>query len=100
VASRIEQQVAVIRRAWELMEYRYQLVVDGLARSEDFEPLIVFIDEFTDLKANLLTWYPEIKVKGDPPNQRPWVRSARSPARDVPRECTWCWRCSVPTLRS
>ncbi len=66
VASRIEQQVAVIRRAWELMEYRYQLVVDGMARSEDFEPLIVFIDEFTDLKANLLTWYTEIKVKGDP----------------------------------
>lgn len=66
VASRIEQQVAVIHRAWELMEYRYQLVVDGLARTEDFEPLVVFVDEFTDLKANLLTWYASIKVKGDP----------------------------------
>lgn len=65
VASRIEQQVAVIRRAWELMEYRYQLVVDGMARSEDFEPLMVFVDEFTDLKGNLLAWYSTIKVKGD-----------------------------------
>lgn len=65
VASRIEQQVAVIRRAWELMEYRYQLVVDGLARSEDFEPLVVFVDELTDLHANLVSWYSGIKVKGD-----------------------------------
>jgi hypothetical protein len=66
VASRIEQQVAVIRRAWELMEYRYKLVVDGLARSEDFTPLVVFVDEFTDLKGNLLSWYAGIKIKGDP----------------------------------
>jgi hypothetical protein len=66
VASRIEEQVAVIHRAWQLMEYRYQLVVQRRARPEDFEPLMVFVDEFTDLKANLLTWYAGIKVKGDP----------------------------------
>lgn len=66
IGSRIEQQVAIIHRAWELMEHRYQLVVDGLARSEDFEPLVVFVDEFSDLKGNLLAWYSSIKVKGDP----------------------------------
>ncbi|WP_203338608.1 type IV secretory system conjugative DNA transfer family protein [Nocardioides limicola] len=66
VASEIAQQVAVIHRAWQLMEYRYQLVVERRARTEDFEPLMVFVDEFTDLKANLLTWYAQIKVKGDP----------------------------------
>lgn len=66
VASSIPEQIAVIHRAWELMEYRYQLVVERRARSEDFEPLMVFVDEFTDLKANLLTWYSQIKVKGDP----------------------------------
>ncbi|MGL5824985.1 MAG: hypothetical protein ACRCYU_09240 [Nocardioides sp.] len=66
VASRIEEQVAVIHRSWELMEYRYQLVVERRARTEDFEPLMLFVDEFTDLKANLLTWYAQIKVKGDP----------------------------------
>lgn len=66
VASSIPEQVAVIHRAWELMEYRYQLVVERRARSEDFEPLMVFVDEFTDLKANLTTWYSQIKVKGDP----------------------------------
>ncbi|MCM0621791.1 hypothetical protein [Nocardioides bruguierae] len=66
VASRIEEQVAVIHRAWQLMEHRYQLVVDRKARTEDFEPLMVFVDEFTDLKANLQSWYQQIKVKGDP----------------------------------
>ena len=65
VASTIEDQVAVIHRAWELMERRYQLVVEGQARSEDFEPLLLFIDEFSDLKGNLLTWYSKVKRKGD-----------------------------------
>lgn len=65
VASTIEDQVAVIHRAWELMELRYQLVVEGQARSEDFEPLLLFIDEFSDLKGNLLTWYSKVKRKGD-----------------------------------
>lgn len=66
VASSIEEQVAVIHRAWELMEHRYQLITQGRARIEEFEPLMVFVDEFTDLKANLLSWYSTIKVKGDP----------------------------------
>lgn len=66
VASTIPEQIAVIHRAWQVMEDRYQLVVQRKARSEDFEPLMVFVDEFTDLKANLTTWYSQIKVKGDP----------------------------------
>lgn len=65
VASKLEEHVAVIHRAWQVMEHRYRLVVEGKARSEDFEPLMVFVDEFTDLKANLLTWYSQIKVRGD-----------------------------------
>lgn len=66
IGSHIADQVALIHRAWQLMERRYQLVVQRKARTEDFEPLMLFVDEFTDLKANLLTWYSQIKVKGDP----------------------------------
>ena len=66
VASTIEHQVAVIHRAWELMEHRYTLITSGSARVEDFEPLIVFLDEFADLRGNLLSWYSQVKVKGDP----------------------------------
>lgn len=66
VATRIEEQVALIERAWQLMEHRYQLIVSGRAKESDFEPLMVFVDEYVDLRANLLAWYVSIKGKGDP----------------------------------
>lgn len=66
VATTIEQQVAVIHRAAALMEHRYQLIVQGRASEDDFEPLLVFIDEWADFRANLMGWYSTVKVKGDP----------------------------------
>lgn len=66
VAGSIPQQVALIRRAWELMEYRYQLIEEGKATVNDFEPLVVFLDEFAEFRSNLAEWYAQIKVKGDP----------------------------------
>lgn len=66
VATSIEQQVAVIHRAWEVMEHRYELITSGRARESDFEPLLVFLDEFADFRGNLMAWYAEIRVKGDP----------------------------------
>lgn len=66
VATTIEQQVAVIHRAWELMEYRYQLIVTGRATEDDFEPLLLFLDEFADFRANLSAWYSGVKIKGEP----------------------------------
>lgn len=32
----------------------------------DFEPLVVFLDEYADFRGNLLAWYAEVKVKVDP----------------------------------
>ncbi len=66
VAGSIPQQVALIRRVWELMEYRYQLIEEGKATVNDFEPLVVFLDEFAEFRSNLFEWYAQIKVKGDP----------------------------------
>jgi hypothetical protein len=66
VATNIEEQVAVIHRAWEVMEHRYALITSGRAKESDFEPLVVFLDEYADFRGNLLAWYAEIKVKGDP----------------------------------
>ena len=66
VAGSIPHQVALVRRAWELMEYRYQLVEDGTATVNDFEPLVVFLDEFAEFRSNLFEWYAQVKVKGDP----------------------------------
>lgn len=66
VGTHIEEQIAVIYRAWELMEYRYAQVVSGRAKISDFDPLLLFIDEFADFKNNLKDWYLQHKIKGDP----------------------------------
>ena len=70
VASKVEEQVAVITRAHEVMEHRYQLIVSGKASEDDFEPLMLFIDEWSDFRANLLDWYAITKVKGMPTKPR------------------------------
>lgn len=66
VAARVEEQVALINRAHELMEHRYQLINTGQASEDDFEPLMVFVDEWADFRANLLAWYATAKGKGAP----------------------------------
>lgn len=66
VAGSIPHQVALIHRAWELMEYRYELIEAGRAKVTDFEPLVVFLDEYAEFVAGMLEWYATIKVKGDP----------------------------------
>ncbi len=66
VAGSIPQQVAVIHAAWVLMERRYELIEKGESTVNEFEPLVVFLDEFAEFRSNLLEWYAGIKVKGDP----------------------------------
>lgn len=70
VASHMEHQVAVIHRFWKLMETRYSLIVNGQATESDFEPVVLFIDEYADFRGNLLNWYAWIKGKGDPTKPR------------------------------
>ena len=66
VAGSIPAQVALIHRAWELMEHRYELIESGRARVADFEPLFVVLDEYAEFVAGLSEWYPTIKVRGEP----------------------------------
>lgn len=66
VANRIPEQIAVIYRAHAIMEERYALVEQGLARTDDFEPLGLLVDEWTDFRSNLLAWYAAHKPKGAP----------------------------------
>lgn len=70
VASRIEHQVAVIHRGWQVMEERYDAITVGDAQETDFQPLFIFLDEFADFRGNLLNWYSTIKGKGDPAKPR------------------------------
>lgn len=66
VATTVAEQVAVIHRAHQVMEHRYELIVSGRAREEDFEPLMLFIDEWADFRGNLMEWYAGVKPKGGP----------------------------------
>jgi len=63
VATGLEQQVAMIWNVVLLMEYRYKLIESGQARVQDFEPLLVVLDEFTEQRDELLDWYPSVKGK-------------------------------------
>ncbi|WP_233552915.1 FtsK/SpoIIIE domain-containing protein [Jiangella rhizosphaerae] len=64
VATTTAEQVAVIERAHALMEYRYQLITKGTVTENNFEPLLLFLDEWADFRANLLDWYADVKPGG------------------------------------
>jgi S-DNA-T family DNA segregation ATPase FtsK/SpoIIIE len=66
VASRPEQQAALLSRTAQLMMYRYDLIERGQATPNDFEPLVVFVDEFAELREAILTWYAVIKAQKEP----------------------------------
>jgi hypothetical protein len=56
VGTTIGQQIAIIHRAWEVMERRYELITSGQGRETDFEPLVLFLDEWADFRGNLMSW--------------------------------------------
>lgn len=80
VATTVAQQVALIHRVWLLQEERYRLMEEEGVRVEDFEPLVVILDEWAEFVAALLDWYGDVKQKGDPAKP-PTLREEASLAR-------------------
>ncbi len=72
VATSVPDQVVVILRAWKEMERRYELIESGGGVEDDFEPLVVVLDEYRDFVHSVGQWYAGIKVTGMPahPNRR------------------------------
>lgn len=66
VGTSIEEQIALVHAAHDRMETRYAAIVAGEASEADFEPLLVVVDEYRDWVSNVLAWYAEHKIKGDP----------------------------------
>ncbi|RGP48694.1 AAA family ATPase [Rhodococcus erythropolis] len=66
VATSIEQQVAMVHRARDLMEFRYDKIRKGEATETDFEPVLVFLDEWAEFRGNVEDWYFSVKPKGGP----------------------------------
>lgn len=66
VATTIEEQMAMIWDAAELMEHRYKLIEHHGADEDDFEPLLLIVDEATELYSSINAWWSENKHKGAP----------------------------------
>ena len=66
VGTSIPEQVRIIHRIHSLMEDRIDQITREEAQEEDFEPMLLVIDEFKALKLNLTRLYRKVKVKGDP----------------------------------
>ena len=81
VASSIWHQVAVIHRAHALMEHRYHLVDTGQASEADFEPLLVFLDEYADFRAAVIQWWAAVKPPGSKLRYPPVLELLASLAR-------------------
>jgi len=83
VATSIGEQVAVIHTVWQIMEDRYNAVIEGRAHESDFEPVVLFLDEFRDFYGNLTDWYARVRVtgKGGDPTKAPVIEKVKSIAR-------------------
>ncbi|MGO2048585.1 MAG: FtsK/SpoIIIE domain-containing protein [Brachybacterium tyrofermentans] len=66
VATSVENMIAMVWDAFELMEYRYQLIENSGADEDDFEPILVLLDEYTEFRSAVTAWWSENKHKGAP----------------------------------
>lgn len=64
VATAVEDQVALIYQTWQEMERRYALIESGEATEDDFEPMLLVLDEYRDFVGMATAWYAGIKVSG------------------------------------
>jgi hypothetical protein len=69
VATSIEDMVAVLHATYEEMMDRYRRVELGLAVEDDFEPIVLVLDEFRVMANRIKAWYGRIKGRdrGMPP---------------------------------
>ncbi|MCS3494464.1 energy-coupling factor transporter ATP-binding protein EcfA2 [Arthrobacter sp. JUb119] len=67
IAAKVPHQIKLIHDAKKLMDERYDLIEDGKASLDDFEPLILIIDEVASLVKRIESWWAEQGYKGKPP---------------------------------
>lgn len=85
VATVVEDQVATIFHTYQEMERRYELIERGEATEDDFEPMLLVLDEYRDFVAIATAWYASVKITGMP-NKCPafeWVASLARKGRSA-----------------
>ena len=65
VATTVEEQIVTLLRAWDLMEERYAAITEG-ASENDFDLLVLVVDEFAEFSRRVSQWWSRIKVRGMP----------------------------------
>ena len=65
VATTVEEQIVTLLRAWDLMEERYAAITEG-ASEDDFDLLVLVVDEFAEFSRRVGQWWSRIKVRGMP----------------------------------
>lgn len=63
VATRIEDQIALIHRMWMIMKERYALTETGDSNMEDFVPILLVLDELTELLKDIDSYYTKLKQR-------------------------------------
>jgi hypothetical protein len=74
VATRIEDQIALIHHIWLLMKQRYEAGETGAARTEDFTPVLLVLDEFTELVKDIASWYIKLRASYPASETKKWPR--------------------------
>lgn len=66
VATSVEDMVATVKAAHDLMERRYEDIEKRGADESEFEPLLLVLDEFRNFHRLVTAWWAAIKVRGMP----------------------------------
>lgn len=67
IAAKVPHQIKLIADAKRLMDQRYDLIEDGKASLDDFEPIIIIIDEVASMVKRIESWWMDQGWKGKPP---------------------------------
>ena len=66
VATTTEEQIVTILHAWDLMENRYADVAEGTANEDDFDLVLLVVDEFAEFSRRVSQWWSRVKTRGMP----------------------------------
>ncbi|MGH3357669.1 MAG: hypothetical protein ACRDO7_02620 [Nocardioidaceae bacterium] len=66
VASGVEEQIATVHRAHEIVTTRLTLIDDDCAASSDFDPLVVALSDWAEFRDGVDDWYQRVDIVDGP----------------------------------
>ena len=80
IATRVPDMIALVEDTYFDMLGRYAAIEEGRARREDFQRIVLFIDEFLMFGMLINDWWAEerLRLGGQQPKEHPVMRKVRS----------------------